>query len=372
MLLGDEWWKSNFGPLLVSALDGTPVALVPGRWSGYRAFMYLPGQPPRVCKVDAKQAALLQRAAVVFAPPLPVGTVTLRALFAFLLRGSSHDLWLAALVSLAASALNLLIPFATGLLVSRVIPGGDPVSLLHLGLVLASALFAVAACELVTRFLLLRTETRATMRGSSSIILRALQLPLSFFQKYSVGDLAQRLGVIEEVQRRVTGTMVVSVVSGVFSLTYLLLMAAIDPLAAAVSALLFLEYLLSLPLLPVGKRASPLTLQSGVESSVVSRCNCSTALIEFELRELRSTPYYSGCTATDPSAVPCTAPPSWVHNCAFLRLLCRLLPLDSCGGGSARSLVVKKCRFRPSWPSMPHSGSARSDHFVWLRHRRHF
>jgi NHLM bacteriocin system ABC transporter ATP-binding protein len=252
--LTDEWWKGNFGPLLVTALDGTPVALVPGRWSGYRAFMYLPEQPPQLCKVDAKQAALLHRAAVVFAPPLPVGTVTLRALFAFLLRGSAHDLWLAALVSLVASVLNLLIPFATGLLVSRVIPGGDPVSLLHLGLVLASTLFAVAACELVTRFLLLRTETRATMRGSSSIILRALQLPLSFFQKYSVGDLAQRLGVIEEVQRRVTGTMVVSVVSGVFSLTYLVLMAAIDPFAAAVSALLFLV-VFTLTALVAGRQA---------------------------------------------------------------------------------------------------------------------
>ncbi len=238
--LADEWWKGDFGPLLATAFDGTPVALVSGRWGGYRAFKYLPGQPPRISKVDALQANLLQRSAVVFAPPLPVGTVTLRALFAFLLRGSAHDLWLAAFISLAASVLNLAIPFATGLLVSRVIPGGDSTSLVHLGLVLASALLAVAACELVTRFLLLRTETRATTRGSSSIVLRALQLPLSFFQKYSVGDLAQRLGVIEEVQRRVTGTMVVSVVSGVFSLTYLLLMLAIDPFAAGVSALLFL------------------------------------------------------------------------------------------------------------------------------------
>lgn len=237
--LAEQWWKGDFGPILATDSDGTPVALVPGRWGGYRAFAYLPTQQPCIRKVDARYAASISHSAVVFAPPLPVGAVNLRSLFAFLLRGSAHDLLLAALVALAASGLNLAVPFATGLLVSRVIPGGDPVSLLHLGLVLGSALLAVTACELVTRFLLLRTETRASTRGSSSIILRALQLPLSFFQKYSVGDLAQRLGVIEEVQRRITGTMVVSVVSGVFSLTYLVLMAAIDPLAAGVSAILF-------------------------------------------------------------------------------------------------------------------------------------
>ena len=236
--LPDRWWRGDFGPLL--AVDGeVPVALVPGRWGGYRAFRYEPGRAPVASAVDARAAATIGRDVVSFAVPLPPSVASLRDLVRFTLLGSGHDLALAAGVSLLGSVLNLAVPFATGLLVSRIIPNGDALSLLFLGLALGSTILAVSATELVTRFLLLRTETRATLRGSSAIVLRALQLPLSFFQRHPVGDLAERLGAIEEMQRRVTGTMVASVIGGAFSLTYLALMALVDPFAAAVSGIAF-------------------------------------------------------------------------------------------------------------------------------------
>ena len=237
--LPDRWWRGDFGPLLARGDGGVPIALVPGRWGGYRAFRYEPGRAPLAASVDAAAAATISRDVVSFAVPLPPSVTTLRDLVRFTLLGSGHDLALAAAVSLAGSVLNLAVPFATGLLVSRIIPNGDPLSLLFLGLALGSTIVAVSSTELVTRFLLLRTETRATLRGSSAIVLRALQLPLSFFQRHPVGDLAERLGAIEELQRRVTGTMVASVIGGAFALTYLVLMAMVDPFAAAVTAAAF-------------------------------------------------------------------------------------------------------------------------------------
>ena len=237
--LPDRWWRGDFGPLLGRWGD-TPVALMPGRWGGYRAFRYEPGRAPSASAVDASAAGGIPRDVVSFAVPLPPSVSTIRGLVRFTLLGSGHDLALAAGVSLLGSVLNLAVPFATGLLVSRIIPNGDSLSLLFLGLALGSTILAVSATELVTRFLLLRTETRATLRGSSAIVLRALQLPISFFQRHPVGDLAERLGAIEELQRRVTGTMVASVIGGAFALTYLVLMALVDPFAAAVSGTAFL------------------------------------------------------------------------------------------------------------------------------------
>jgi NHLM bacteriocin system ABC transporter ATP-binding protein len=238
-----QWWKGNFGPLLGTTRDGAPVALIPGAWGTYRAFVYLPAAQPMPMAVDAVLAEGMAPEALVFAPPLPATASTLRSLLAFLLRGSAHDLWLAGLVSLLAGILNLAVPFATGLLVNSIIPSAEPQGLWYLGALLATSILAVAACELVTRFLLLRVETRAVVRGSSAILLRTLSLPLSFFQRHSVGDLAERLGVVEELQRRITGTMVLAIVGGIFSFTYLALMAVIDPLAAAVSAAAFVGIL---------------------------------------------------------------------------------------------------------------------------------
>ena len=235
-----RWWTQDSGPMLRMRTDGTPVALVPGRWGGYRAFAYEADEQPRAVRVDAACAATLDGDAILFEVPMPGGVRTIGAMFAFLLRGCGHELALAAAVAGAASVLNLAVPYATGLLVSRVIPGGDGSSILHLGLVLASTLVAVACFGLVAQFLLLRVEARLALRGSSAIVLRALSLPLSFFRRQSVGELADRLGVADDLQRRVSGSMVTAVVGGIFSLTYLALMLAVDLQAGLVSAAAFM------------------------------------------------------------------------------------------------------------------------------------
>ncbi|MFM8641749.1 MAG: ATP-binding cassette domain-containing protein, partial [Phycisphaerales bacterium] len=226
-------------PMLRMRADGTPVALVPGRWGGYRAFAYEASEQPRPVRVDAAYAATLDGDAILFEVPVPEGVRTLGAMFSFLLRGCGHELALAAAVAGAASVLNLAVPYATGLLVSRVIPAGDGSSILHLGLLLAATLVAVACFELVTQFLLLRVESRLALRGSSAIVLRALSLPLAFVRRQSVGELADRLGVADDLQRRVSGSMVAAVVGGIFSITYLALMLAVDLQAGLVSAAAF-------------------------------------------------------------------------------------------------------------------------------------
>ena len=238
--LPDRWWLADRGPMLAFRDGTTPVALVPGRWRGYRAFTYQPGSQPRPVPVDAALAAAIDPEVVLFEAPLPADATGIGSLFAFLLRGCAPDLLAAGAIAACASLLNLAVPFATGLLVSRVIPSGDASTLAYLGLVLASTIAATATFELVSGFLLLRVEGRITIRGASAVLLRTLRLPLDFFQRHSVGELAERMGALEELERRVSGSMVSAVVGGVFSLTYLVLMFAIDPLAGSVSLAAFL------------------------------------------------------------------------------------------------------------------------------------
>lgn len=238
--LSNRWWTADRGPMLAFREGSVPVALVPGRWRGYRAFVYEPGVQPRPVPVDAAFAESLDPDVVLFEAPLPGEAATIGSLFAFLMRGCAPDLLTAAAIAAGASLLNLAVPFATGLLVSRVIPSGDSATLAYLGLVLGSTIVATALFELVSSFLLLRVEGRITMRGASAILLRTLKLPLEFFQRHPVGELSERIGALEELERRVTGSMVSAVVGGIFSLTYLVLMVAIDPLAGAVSLAAFL------------------------------------------------------------------------------------------------------------------------------------
>jgi NHLM bacteriocin system ABC transporter ATP-binding protein len=319
----DRWWTSDCGPLLGFTADGDPVALVPRRWGGYRAFVYEPGQQPQPRNVDAAFARSLGGQAVVFEVPLPGSARTLGSMFTFLLRGCGPDLLLAALVAAGGSVLNLAVPLATGILVSRVIPAGEARSLGYLGAVLASTLLAAATFDLVTRFLLLRVESRVAMRGSSAILLRALRLPLGTLQRFSIGDLTERLGVVEDLQRQLTGSMVSAIVGGAFSVTYLALMVAVEPLAGMASLAGFLVVFVVTAIIArrQGRHATDaaersgrlggfaLQLVSGIER-IRTTCTEENALVQWvqRYRPERRSMYLAGLNAARVHVLATTLP----------------------------------------------------------------
>jgi ATP-binding cassette subfamily C protein len=88
-----------------------------------------------------------------------------------------------------------------------------------------------------------RRGRSAGTRGSAAILHRALQLPLGFFRRHSVGDLADRLASIDVIQRVLTSTATSAVLGGVFAVGYLVLMLSMDLPVALVSAAILLAVL---------------------------------------------------------------------------------------------------------------------------------
>ncbi len=236
LALQPGWWRQEIGPLLGFLSDGhVPVVLVPRARGGYEAHVYVEGRTPRPIAVDDAFAARLERTATIFYASLPDAARDIRGLTAFLLEGSLRDLLLGGAVSVVAGIMGLSIPFATGLLVSRILPAGEIRMLVFLGVVLTSTIAAIAACGYVSRMLLVRVEVRAGTRGSAAILHRALQLPLGFFRRFAVGDLADRLASIDQIQQVVARTAVAASLGGTFMVAYLLLMLAMDPGVALVT-----------------------------------------------------------------------------------------------------------------------------------------
>jgi ATP-binding cassette subfamily C protein len=236
LVLQPRWWRQEIGPLLGFLADGhVPVVLLPRAHGGYEAHVYVEGRTPRPVPVDDAFAARLERTATIFYASLPDTARGLRGLAAFLLEGSRRDLLLGVAVSVVAGILGLAIPAATGLLVSRILPAGDLRMLVFLGVVLASTIAAIATCGYVSRMLLVRVEARAGTRGSAAILHRALELPLGFFRRFAVGDLADRLTSIDQIQLVVARTAVAAALGGAFMVAYLLLMLAMDPGVASIT-----------------------------------------------------------------------------------------------------------------------------------------
>ncbi|MBF0307248.1 MAG: NHLP bacteriocin export ABC transporter permease/ATPase subunit, partial [Alphaproteobacteria bacterium] len=232
VLLRDDWWRHENGPLLARWEDGkAPVALL---WRG-RGYVLVDPADGRTRRVDPGTASALSPLALMVYPRLPSDGIGARTLVAMLGHGIRRDAQRLALLSLLAAALGLGVPVATGLLVDEVIPAAarDQLTILVGGLV-AAALCA-AALELGKGMLVRRIEGRADSVIQAAFFDRLLRLPPRFFKAYTAGDMADRVLGVQAVRQLLSGSAAVSLLTGVFSLANLALLFAYDARLALVA-----------------------------------------------------------------------------------------------------------------------------------------
>jgi NHLM bacteriocin system ABC transporter ATP-binding protein len=221
VVLRDEWWRADSGPLLAYRQDGRPVALLPRRagpwpWSGrYELVDSLTGERTQVTPEVA--AALVPLAHILY-PPLPTRALTALDLFRLGFRGGVTDLLTVVLAGFGLGVLSLVVPLVTGVLFNTVIPGAERGQLGQLGLVLLGCALAAALFLLVQKVTVLRLEGKWDGSVLSAIWDRLLRLPASFFRRYSSGDLAERAMGLDIIRRTLSGAAISSILVGLSSL----------------------------------------------------------------------------------------------------------------------------------------------------------
>jgi hypothetical protein len=135
--LTGEWYKDGIGPLLGSLTDGSVVALLPGRFSGYSYKNYATGE---TVKVNAGNAADIDIDAMCFYSPLPQKKLAVRDLVAYMVsRIDIFDVLGIAAATLVSTLLGMITPFATRHLMSNVIISGTTLPLIAFTVLLLGA-----------------------------------------------------------------------------------------------------------------------------------------------------------------------------------------------------------------------------------------
>ena len=229
--LDPGWWRADAGPMLAFRHDGhAPVALIPRRG---RYWMH--GTDGSV-RVDARSAGTLDRLARQMYPTLPDAPACARDLVRIALRGSRRELAAATALSATAALLNTLIPVSVAVLVAHIVPHGDAMSLVALGVALLAITAASASCEFVSASMLARIESRGALRLLGAVLHRCARLPMGFFRDRGAGGLAHRVLALDELQSTATGAAIAGLIAGAFSVAYLAAMAWVDAAAAAIGA----------------------------------------------------------------------------------------------------------------------------------------
>lgn len=227
-LEGKYWWRDDAGPLLgTMKATGHPAALLPlAGGGGYRMEELGGTQAPGVL-LDESTAAQLADIGFMFFRKFPARAIGLMDLLRFGLSTTRHDSIVMLVCGLLGGLLALFTPYATGLLVDKVIPSGRGDELLQLTVLLVAAALGVAAFELTCALALLRLEGRLGNASEAAVIDRLFNLPAPFFKQYAAGDLAQRAFSINSILHQLTSTtqsIVLSWVFGLFSFFYMFML----------------------------------------------------------------------------------------------------------------------------------------------------
>ena len=219
VILAGEWWRQDNGPLLTTLESSKgPVALIPT--SSRRYEMIDPIGQTRLV-VDDAIAEQLGPEAVMFYRPLPGHALGLKDLFSYGRVGIGKDLLAIALMGAAGGLIGLVAPFATGLIFDQVIPESSFSDLTFIALGLIVAAFAGTLFMLTQGLALVRFEGKLDANLQAAIWDRILSLPVPFFRDYSSGDLMSRAMGVETIRATLSGSVVMSIISSVFSITYL-------------------------------------------------------------------------------------------------------------------------------------------------------
>jgi len=276
-LEGRHWWREDAGPVLATLKDsGRPVALLPlAGGSGYllkdpTAVSALP------VTVDPAVATQLADDGYMFFRKFPAHAIGLGDLLRFGLVGTRRDTVTMVICGMLAGLLALFVPFASGVLVDEVIPHAQRGELLQLTVLLAAAALGVAAFQLARSLALLRLEGRLANMTEAAVIDRLLNLPATFFQKYSAGDLAQRAFCINSILAQLSATtqaVLLNWLFGLFSFFYMFILSWRLGLVASGLVALILAVTVGVNLLRLRMERQMYALQGAISSRVLQLFN---------------------------------------------------------------------------------------------------
>lgn len=234
--LDKGWYRHTVGAMLGTLKeDGSAVALIPGKFSGYRLINVKTGTQ---CGLNRKTEQLLDKEAVCFYEALPVKSLSVADLLKFILQQMSISDVVMYLVMMAVSAaLGLLSPLFTKWLFGTVLESGS------LQVLLSLAVFVVFFClsrlcfDIFRGLIDSRIGIKQDIAVQAAVMSRILSLPPAFFKKYSAGELSQRAAYVQALCSTLFSTIGTTGLTSLFSLIYVGQIFAFAP-ALAVPALL--------------------------------------------------------------------------------------------------------------------------------------
>ena len=243
--LPKNWYRKDTGVLLgfyTSPDTGRKdiVALIPVTPDSYRIFVST--QPEGIDLTEAEVQNVSRDAFQCYAG-FPARALKLWDLIKFMF----HQCWLAdyrtiLICSLFAGLIPLATPLITETIFQDIIPILDRQGLATVTQALMVTSFTTAALGIVRSIAVLRISNRIEMAAEAAMWGRLMSLPAKFFRRFTVGELASRMGGISIAKGLASGEFVSSILSFIFSFWSIFLMCYYSMKLTAAAIVVWLVY----------------------------------------------------------------------------------------------------------------------------------
>ena len=214
------WYHHAVGAMLGTMKeDGSVVALLPGKLSGYRLIDIKTGKKS---KLGRKNEQLLDSEATCFYEPLPLKALTMGDLLKFMVQQLSvSDIVLYLVLMGLSAALGLLSPLFTKWLFSDVLESGNLQVLLSLAVFMVCFSISRICFGVYQSLTNSRISIKQNIAVQAAVMNRIMSLPTTFFRQYSAGELSQRSAYVQSLCSTLWNTIGMTGLTSIFSLIYI-------------------------------------------------------------------------------------------------------------------------------------------------------
>lgn len=214
------WYHYAVGAMLGTLKeDGSVVALIPGKFSGYR---YINVNTGAKVVLNRKTEQLLDKEAVCFYEPLPLKALTVGDLLKFMMQQLSvSDIALYLILMGVSAALGLLSPLFTKWLFGDVLESGSIRVLVSLAVFTVCFSIGRLCFSSYQGLINSRIGVKQNIAVQAAVMNRLMSLPPTFFRKYSSGELSKHSMYVQSLCSTLFSTIGMTGLTSMFSLIYI-------------------------------------------------------------------------------------------------------------------------------------------------------
>jgi NHLM bacteriocin system ABC transporter ATP-binding protein len=232
VLLKDKWWNDEGAPLLAFYKEGNkPLALVPNLVGKYEI---VDPETRQRTLVTPEVAKTISPVSYMFYRSFPAGKMSAFKVLQFVIKRRWRDIATIVMIGGLGAFIGLFSPYASKILFDDVIPMSNTFLLLQIVCAMLIMNLCSVAFSLTRQYTVLRMEGMLDHDLQVALWDRVFSLPAKFFRNYSVGDLIQRVNSVGTMRQMLTGSVMSSLLSGLFSIVYGIGMFYISPMLGTV------------------------------------------------------------------------------------------------------------------------------------------